>query len=102
MGADLSSRHRPAHVPRRLRVPDIRALRKGGRSRHAAIELDEDFGIGIYQLSFNAAYLNRLDLSEHALQQASERKLDVPESLLHRYDLAFLKHDQAAMERPPR
>ena len=36
--------------------------------------------------------------AELALQRASERKLDVPEFLVLRYQIAFLKDDKAEME----
>jgi tetratricopeptide (TPR) repeat protein len=64
-----------------------------------AIAIDPDFAIGYYQLSFNSAYLDRLGESENALQRASERKLEIPEFFVQRYDLAFLKGDKAGMDR---
>jgi tetratricopeptide (TPR) repeat protein len=66
------------------------------RSRQA-IGLNPDFAIAYYQLSFNSQYLNRLGDAENALQRAAERKLEIPEHLLQRYDLAFLKGDRAGM-----
>src|SRR5207245_2541311 len=63
------------------------------------IELDPDFPIGYYQLSFNLQYLGRLSEAETALQRALERKLDIPFFLLERYDIAFLKGDQAGMDK---
>jgi Tfp pilus assembly protein PilF len=63
------------------------------------IDLDPNFPIGYYQLAFNQMYLARLGDAEQALQHASARKLDIPEFLLERYDLAFLRGDRAAMER---
>jgi hypothetical protein len=37
--------------------------------------------------------------AEKTLQRASDRKLEVPDLLVDRFDIAFLKGDRAAMER---
>ena len=63
------------------------------------IDLDADFPIGYYQLSFNSVYLDRLDEAENALRRASDRKLDIPEFPIQRYDIAFLKGDKPGMDR---
>jgi tetratricopeptide (TPR) repeat protein len=57
------------------------------------IELDPDSPIGYLQLAFNNQFLGRLGEAENALQQASERKMEIPELLVQRYDVAFLKGD---------
>ena len=44
-------------------------------------------------------YLDRLGEAENILQRASERKLEIPDFLVERYNIAFLKGDQAGMER---
>jgi len=64
-----------------------------------AIELDPDFAIGYNILALSYAYLDRLSEAENTLQRASERKLEIPDSLVERYDLAFLRGDKAGMER---
>ena len=63
-----------------------------------AIELDPDFAIGYNILALSYAYLDRLGEAENALQRASERKLEIPDFLVERYDLAFLRGDKAGME----
>ena len=63
------------------------------------VELDPDFPIAYYHLAFNYAYLDRLEEAENALQRAAERKLEIPELSIQRYDIAFLKGDRAGMER---
>jgi tetratricopeptide (TPR) repeat protein len=63
------------------------------------IELDPDSPIGYLQLAFNNQFLGRLGEADNALQQASERKMEIPELLVQRYDVAFLKGDRAGMER---
>jgi eukaryotic-like serine/threonine-protein kinase len=64
-----------------------------------AIELDPDFPIWYNLLAFAYQELDRLGEAETALQRASERKLEVPDFLVERFDLAFLKSDKAGMER---
>jgi tetratricopeptide (TPR) repeat protein len=64
-----------------------------------AIELDPDFAITYHVLAYRYQNLDRLGEAENTLQRASERKLETPDLLLQRYDIAFLKGDQAGMER---
>jgi hypothetical protein len=63
------------------------------------VELDPDFPVGYLQLEFHNQYLGDLGEAEKVLQRAANRKLDMPEIAVQRYDLAFLKGDQAGMER---
>ena len=63
------------------------------------VELDPDFAIGYLQLAFNTQFAGRVDEADKILQQAQQRKLEIPELLVQRYDIAFLKSDQAAMDR---
>jgi tetratricopeptide (TPR) repeat protein len=62
-----------------------------------AIELDPDASIGYSNLAYDYLYLNRLPEAEDALRRAAERKLEMPDFLVQRYDVAFLKSDTAAM-----
>jgi tetratricopeptide (TPR) repeat protein len=64
-----------------------------------AIDLDPDFAIGYNNLALSYAYLGRLGEAGNALQRASERKLEIPDFLVERYDLAFLSGDKPGMER---
>jgi tetratricopeptide (TPR) repeat protein len=64
-----------------------------------AIGLDPDFTPGYLNLAFAYACLDRLTEAESALQRASERKLDIPDTLILRYYIAFLKGDEAGMRR---
>ncbi len=64
-----------------------------------AIVLDPEFPFAYVNLAYNNLYLDRLGEAESALRRASERKRAIPELLLARYDLAFLKGDRAEMER---
>src|SRR5260370_32985732 len=64
-----------------------------------AIELDPDFAFGYAILAGHYRSLDRLGEAENTLQRASDRKLEIPDFLVQRYDLAFLRGDQAGMER---
>jgi tetratricopeptide (TPR) repeat protein len=63
-----------------------------------AIELDPDFAISYYLLAAGNQSLGRLDEAENALDLAARRKLEAPDFLLGRYDIAFLRGNRAAME----
>ncbi len=79
--------------------PTFGKYEKAVEAANKQIELDPDFPIGYYQLSFNYGYLGRLDDALRALQQATDRKLEITEFKIQRYDLAFLKGDAAGMTR---
>ncbi len=64
-----------------------------------AISLDPDFIPGYGNIASAYLYLGRPGEAEKILQQASERKLEIPDYILFRYYIAFLKGDQAGMER---
>jgi len=64
-----------------------------------AIELDPDFAIVYYSLGVNNAYLGRLERAESAINRGVARGLGIEEFVMLRYDLAFLRGDQAGMDR---
>jgi eukaryotic-like serine/threonine-protein kinase len=72
---------------------------KAGEEARRAIELDPDFAPGYTNLTFSYEELDRLGEAEDTLQRASERKLEIPDFLVQRYDIAFLKGDQVGMQR---
>jgi len=63
------------------------------------IELDADADIGYSNLAYDYVYLGRLSEAEGTLQKAADRKLEMPDFLVQRYDVAFLEADDAAMAR---
>lgn len=63
------------------------------------VALDPDFAIGYYNIAVNNVYLDRLDPAEDTLRHAAQRGLDIDEFSMLAYDIAFLKGDQAGMER---
>jgi tetratricopeptide (TPR) repeat protein len=64
-----------------------------------AIELEPDISIGYVLLAVSYQNLDRLEETEKTLERASERKLEIPDFLIQRYDIAFLRGDRAGMER---
>jgi tetratricopeptide (TPR) repeat protein len=64
-----------------------------------AIELDPDFSIGYYNVAFACLYLNRVSEAEAWLRKASERRIEVIQFSLLRYFIAFLRDDEAALDR---
>jgi eukaryotic-like serine/threonine-protein kinase len=79
--------------------PTFGRYEKGVEVARKVTELDPDFPIGYLQLAFNSQFLGRLEDAEHAFRRASDHKLDIPELLVQRYDVAFLKGDKAGMDR---
>jgi eukaryotic-like serine/threonine-protein kinase len=64
-----------------------------------AIELDPNYAIGYENVTFALIYQNRLPEAEALLRKAAERKIESIAYSLCRYFIAFLRRDQAAMER---
>jgi predicted Zn-dependent protease len=63
------------------------------------IGLDPDFPIGYMILVSSDLALGRTDEAENTLQQALQRKFEVPDFFLLRYNTAFLKGDTTGMQR---
>jgi hypothetical protein len=64
-----------------------------------AIEIDPNYSIGYGNVAFAYLYLDRLPEAEALLRRAAEHKIEAIEFSLVRYFIAFLRNDQAAMER---
>jgi DNA-binding winged helix-turn-helix (wHTH) protein/tetratricopeptide (TPR) repeat protein len=64
-----------------------------------SIALDPDFGPGYINRGFSQLYLGRLDDAEKTLQQAAQSHMEIPELMMLRYHIAFLRGDRAEMER---
>jgi tetratricopeptide (TPR) repeat protein len=63
------------------------------------IAADPDFAIKYANLASSYFLTDRFPEAERALQRASERKLDIPDFLVLRYNIAVLKGDQEQMDR---
>ena len=68
------------------------------RAGEKAIHVDPDIPFG-YAMAYHYLALDRYAEAADALQRAALRKLEHPEMLVTRYYLAFLKGDQAGMDR---
>jgi DNA-binding winged helix-turn-helix (wHTH) protein/tetratricopeptide (TPR) repeat protein len=64
-----------------------------------ARELDPDFAIAHLLVAAYLQTLGRYQEAENALHEAENRKIEMPEFLQQRYDLAFLQGNAAEMER---
>jgi serine/threonine protein kinase/Tfp pilus assembly protein PilF len=64
-----------------------------------ALEIDPDYAIGYANVAFAYIYLNQPSEAEALLRKASERKIEPVDFSLCRYFVAFLRGDQAAMDR---
>src|ERR1035441_3062754 len=62
-----------------------------------ALGIDPDFAIGYVNVAFSYFFLDRWAETEQAIQKAS--RFELPELLLLRYHLAFVKGDTAGMDR---
>jgi serine/threonine protein kinase len=63
------------------------------------IQLDPESFAGYSNLAYGNLFLGRLGEAETAMQRAFERKAEDPLFLFLRYDIAFLRADQAGMRR---
>jgi len=64
-----------------------------------AISLDQGFAPAYVNLALSYIFLNRPADAERTIQQAAERQLDIPELVLMRYHIAFLRNSAAGMDR---
>ena len=71
---------------------------RGVQTGEEVIRLFPDMSFG-YGVTSHYLALDRYAEAENALRRAAERKLELPEMLVGRYYLAFLKGDQAGMNR---
>jgi tetratricopeptide (TPR) repeat protein len=80
-------------------VPVLGKYERAVAEGQKTIRLDPDFAIGYSVLAYSYVYLDRFGDAENVLQKASGRKLGIPDFLIQRYDIAFLKGDVAGMQR---
>jgi tetratricopeptide (TPR) repeat protein len=64
-----------------------------------SIETDPDFAFGYVNLGSSLIYLNRLDDAAKSIRPLSRRMIELPETLILNYQIAFLKNDDTVMER---
>jgi len=79
--------------------PGLARYEKAIQEGYDAIRLDPDEAITYELLGGDELFLNRFDEAENVLRYASDRKVDIPDFLTLRFDLAFLKNDESEMNR---
>jgi eukaryotic-like serine/threonine-protein kinase len=79
--------------------PPLGKYEESAEEAKKALGIDPDFSIGYSILAFSYLGQERTAEAENALQRAFERKLEIPDFSVLRYVIAFLKDDQAGMER---
>jgi tetratricopeptide (TPR) repeat protein len=72
---------------------------RGIQAAQEAIRLDGTVPFPYATIAINNLCLNRFEQAADSLRLGAERKLEIPQFLVNRYYLAFLKGDQAGMER---
>ena len=63
------------------------------------VEADPDAGFSYNNLAIAYVSLGRIPDGESTLRLASERKIEIPDYMVDRYQIAFLKNDAAEMDR---
>lgn len=63
-----------------------------------ALSMVPDLGIEYALVAMNNQYVGRLTDAEQTLERAAQHKLDLPDFIVLRYDLAFLKNDTSGMQ----
>jgi DNA-binding winged helix-turn-helix (wHTH) protein len=79
--------------------PPLGKYEKAAEEAQTAIRIDPDFSIGYVNLAASYVSQGRMADAENTLQRAFERKLEIPDVLVLRYVIAFLKDDKTGMER---
>jgi eukaryotic-like serine/threonine-protein kinase len=78
--------------------PTTAKYEKAMEEASKVIALDPDFVVGYWNLAYSYQYLGRLGEAEETLHRAADRKLEIPDFFVQRYDIAFLKGDTAGMQ----
>ena len=78
---------------------DVGRYEASAREGRAAVDLNPDFAPGYINLGWAYIFLEHPDDAIRTVERAYARKLDSPELLVMRYCVAFLKGDEAGMQR---
>src|SRR5271157_2047751 len=79
--------------------PQLGKYEEAVEETKTALGIDPDFAIGYANLAISYVSIGRTAEAENTLQQAFERKLEIPDFSVLRYAIAFLKDDKKGMER---
>jgi tetratricopeptide (TPR) repeat protein len=78
-------------------LPVLGKYEKALQESKKLLEINANLNFAYNLLGYSYAGIGRLDDAGHALQRAVDRKLDMPDLLVQRYQLAFVKDDRAVM-----
>jgi len=78
---------------------NLAKFEKAEQEGKKTIELDPDRAYAYGNLAVNYHIRDRLAEAQGTLERAAERKIQIPEFLVTRYQIAFLKDDKREMER---
>src|ERR1700678_2756245 len=79
--------------------PVLGKYKKALEESKRAVELNPDFALHYNILAYSYIELDRLEEAANTLQRAAERKVEAPDLFAGGYEIAFLKGDQAGMQR---
>jgi DNA-binding winged helix-turn-helix (wHTH) protein/predicted Zn-dependent protease len=79
--------------------PQLGKYEKSVEEAKTALGIDPDFSIGYSILTASYLALERTAEAENTLQQAFQRKLEIPDFHVQRFVIAFLRDDKTGMER---
>ena len=97
--AQTYPRAREAHAFLSLIDQDLGNYEKSAEDAKQSIQADPNFPPGYVNLAWADVFLDRFGEAGKVIQQASDRKFEVPDLVLLPYYIAFLKGDTAGMER---
>jgi tetratricopeptide (TPR) repeat protein len=77
--------------------PNLGRYREAATESRLAIDLDPSFGIAYAIRAYALANLDRFDEAGEVLRAADVRGIHIPDFAVERYDLAFLRNDEAGV-----
>ena len=79
-------------------LPVLGKYDKALQESRKLLDVNPNLNFAYNLLGYSYSALERLQDAEHAMQLAAERKLEMPDFLAQRYQLAFVKGDRPAMK----
>jgi len=79
--------------------PSLANYEKAVQHGEAAVRINPDQPVNYMMLSYDHLYLGQIAEAENTLRGAADRHVDMPDYLIVRFDIAFLKNDRAEMDR---
>jgi eukaryotic-like serine/threonine-protein kinase len=97
-GAELAPQNlTPQNLMAGLAAAGTGRFERAIEEAQTSIAANPDFGIAYVNLARNYFHVGRFDEAGNTLQEASTRKLESPQFLVYRYNIAFLKGDDEQM-----